>query len=75
MAFRWYGAFYREDWLLAKLAGVLLYIWCGMVALAPRRPRPVRAAAFACALLVFGWIVWVAHTRSIVFPLPGMTAL
>ena len=75
MAIGWYGAFYREDWLVAKLAGVLIYIVCGMVALQPGHPRPVRAVAFAGALLVFGWIVWVAHSRSIVFPLQWTTAL
>lgn len=74
MAIGWHGAFYREEWLMAKLAGVLIYIMCGMVALRPGRDRPVRAAAFAGALLVFGWIVWVAHSRSIVFPLHWITA-
>jgi uncharacterized membrane protein SirB2 len=69
LAIRWYGAFYQEAWLVAKLAAVLIYIVCGMVALRPGHSRPVRAVAFAAALLVFGWIVWVAHTRSIVFPL------
>ena len=68
LALRWYGAFYREEWLVAKLAAVLIYIVCGMVALRPGHSRPVRATALGAALLVFGWIVWVAHTRSIVFP-------
>ncbi|MBI1732000.1 MAG: SirB2 family protein [Gammaproteobacteria bacterium] len=63
-----HGAFFREDWLLAKLAGVLLYIVCGLAALRPGRPRPVRIAAFAVALVVFVWIVSLARTRSIVFP-------
>ena len=68
LAIRGYGAFYREPWLMAKLAAVLIYIVCGMVALRYGRSRPVRATAFAAALLVFAWIVWVAHTRSIVPP-------
>ena len=75
MAIGWYGAFYQQDWLVAKLAGVLIYIVCGMVALRPGHPRPARAAAFAGALLVFGWIVWVAHSRSIVFPLHWINSL
>ena len=74
LAIRWYGAFYREPWLVAKLIAVLIYIVCGMVALRPGRPRPVRATAFAAALLVFAWIVWVAHTRSIVLPWDWMSA-
>ena len=68
LAIRGYGAFHQEAWLMAKLAAVLIYIVCGVVALRPGRSRPVRATAFAAALLVFGWIVWVAHTRTIVFP-------
>jgi len=68
LAIRWYGAFWHQQWLVAKLAAVLIYIVCGMVALRTGYSRPLRAAAFAAALLVFGWIVWVAHTRSIVLP-------
>ena len=68
LAIRGYGAFYREPWLVAKLVAVLIYIGCGRVALRHGRSRPVRAGAFAAALLVFAWIVWVAHTRSIVLP-------
>ena len=68
LAIRWYGAFQHQAWLMAKLAAVLIYIVCGMVALRPGTPGAVRATAFGAALLVFGWIVWVAHTRSIVFP-------
>jgi uncharacterized membrane protein SirB2 len=74
LAIRWYGAFWREAWLVAKLAAVLIYIVCGMVALRHGHSRPVRAAAFAAALLVFGWIVWVAHTRSIVLPWQWISA-
>jgi uncharacterized membrane protein SirB2 len=69
LAIAWHGGLRAGPWLPAKLAGVLLYIALGVVALRPGRPRPVRAAAFVAALCVFAWIVWVAHTRSIVWPM------
>jgi uncharacterized membrane protein SirB2 len=51
-------------WLAAKIAGLLLYIGLGMLALRPGRPPAVRAAAWVAALLVFGWIVAVALTKN-----------
>lgn len=68
MLLTWHGATV-QPWLAAKLIGVVAYIGCGFVALRPGRPLPVRAAAFAAALLIFLWIVSVARTRTIVFPL------
>jgi len=54
----------RAPWLAAKLVGLLLYIALGVVALKPGRPRVVRAAAWVAALVVVGWIVSVAMTKS-----------
>lgn len=51
-------------WLMAKIAGLLVYIALGMVALRPGTPRRVRALAWIAALLVFGYIVSVAITKS-----------
>jgi uncharacterized membrane protein SirB2 len=51
-------------WLGAKIAGLLLYIGLGMLALRPGRPLAVRATAWIAALLVFGWIVSVAITKD-----------
>ena len=51
-------------WLAAKIAGLLLYIGLGMVALRPSRPLAVRVAAWLAALLCFGWIVSVALSKS-----------
>lgn len=57
-------------WLQAKIAGLLVYILLGSLALRPDRPggasRPaaVRAAAWIGALLVFGYIVSVAMTKD-----------
>jgi uncharacterized membrane protein SirB2 len=58
-------------WLAAKIAGLLLYIGLGMLALRPGRPVAVRATAWAAALLVFGWIVSVAITKD---PYAGLRA-
>ncbi len=51
-------------WLAAKIAGLLAYIGLGMVALKPSRPRALRAAAWAAALLCFAQIVAVAITKQ-----------
>jgi uncharacterized membrane protein SirB2 len=54
----------EAPWLMAKIIGLLLYIGLGMVALRPGRSRSVRAAAWVGALLMFGYIVSVAVTKS-----------
>ena len=54
-------------WLTAKVAGLLLYIGLGMVALKRGRTRPERIAAWLAAQAVFFYIVAVALTRN---PLP-----
>lgn len=51
-------------WLAAKIAGLLVYIALGMLALRPGRPMGVRVAAWTGALLVFGWMVAVAITKD-----------
>lgn len=51
-------------WLAAKIAGLLLYIALGMVALRAGRPLALRVGAWLAALLVFGWIVSVALTKD-----------
>ena len=54
----------NAPWLMAKIAGLLLYIGLGLLALRPGRPLPLRIAAWAAALAVFGWIVSVAITKQ-----------
>jgi uncharacterized membrane protein SirB2 len=54
----------NAPWIAAKIAGLLLYIALGVVALRAGRTRPIRAAAFVAALLTFGWIVSVAITKD-----------
>lgn len=51
-------------WLAAKIAGLLLYIGLGMLALRPGRPLALRATAWVAALAVVGWIVAVAITKD-----------
>jgi uncharacterized membrane protein SirB2 len=51
-------------WLVAKIAGLLLYIGLGMLALRPGRPLALRIGAWLAALLCFGWIVSVALTKN-----------
>src|SRR5262245_26103348 len=51
-------------WLVAKIIGLVLYIGLGMVALRPGTIGPVRAAAFAAALITFAYIVSVAISKD-----------
>lgn len=51
-------------WLGTKILALLLYIALGMVALNPKRPVHLRAAAWLAALASFGYIVCVALTKS-----------
>lgn len=56
-----------HGWLTAKLAGLVLYILLGLMALRPGRTKRVRAAAWIAAQVVFGYIVAVALSHN---PLP-----
>jgi uncharacterized membrane protein SirB2 len=62
----------NAPWLLAKILGLVLYVGLGVVALRPQRPPAVRATAWGLALLVAGWIVSVAITKT---PLGLLAAL
>lgn len=54
----------EAPWLAAKLVALVVYIGMGMLALRPGRARRLRVVAWLAALLVFGYIVAVAVTRS-----------
>jgi uncharacterized membrane protein SirB2 len=54
-----------EPWLTAKVAGLVLYIVLGMVALKYGSTRRVRMGAWIVAQAVFLYIVAVALTRSV----------
>jgi uncharacterized membrane protein SirB2 len=56
-----------NDWLTAKVAGLMVYIGLGIVALKRGRKRGTRIAAWIAAQAVFFYIVAVAITRQ---PLP-----
>ena len=53
-----------NDWLTAKLVGLLLYIGCGTMALKRARTRRRRAGFFVAALAAFAYVVSVAITRQ-----------
>ncbi len=58
-----------HGWLTAKVAGLIVYIGVGMLALRFGRTTSVRVAAWLAAQLVFFYIVAVALTRN---PLPWL---
>jgi uncharacterized membrane protein SirB2 len=51
-------------WLLAKIAGLVVYIVLGAIALRRGRTRRVRIAAWLAAMATFGYIVSVAITKN-----------
>ena len=53
-----------RGWLAAKVAGLLVYIALGTIALKRGRTRSIRLAAFIGALATFGYIVSVAIAKS-----------
>jgi len=54
----------RSPWLLAKLAGLVVYIVLGTIALRRGRTRQVRLVAFVGALSAFAYIVGAAVSKS-----------
>jgi len=54
----------RSPWLLAKLAGLVVYIVLGAIALRRGRTRQIRMVAFVGALSAFAYIVGVAVSKS-----------
>ncbi len=54
----------QDSWLTAKVAGLLVYIGLGMVAMRFGKTRQIRIAAWVAAETVFFYIVLVALTKS-----------
>jgi uncharacterized membrane protein SirB2 len=52
-----------HGWLTVKVGLLAVYIVLGVLAFRQGRPRHVRLACFAAALLVFGFIVSVARAH------------
>jgi uncharacterized membrane protein SirB2 len=69
----WVGGFrpLEVPWLEAKLAGLVVYILAGTIALRRGRTANVRHAAFAVALASYLYIVSVAFTKNPLGPLAG----
>ncbi len=57
----------KDPWLGAKVAGLVLYIGFGMIALKHGKTRKIKVSALIAAHIVFFYIVLVALTKS---PLP-----
>jgi uncharacterized membrane protein SirB2 len=67
----------NAPWLMAKIAGLLVYIALGVVALRPGRSPRLRLAAWLGALAVVGWIASVAvtkHPLGLLDPLLGRSS-
>lgn len=56
-----------QNWLTAKVVGLLVYILCGTMALKHAKGVAARTLFFVAALTIYGYIVSVALTRN---PLP-----
>ena len=54
----------KAPWLSAKIAGLVLYVALGVIALRPGLSIAVRTAAWFGALAVVAWIASVAITKS-----------
>lgn len=54
------------DWLVAKIALLVVYIVLGTLALKPRFGPGVRVPAFVAAVAVFAWIVVIARAHALV---------
>jgi uncharacterized membrane protein SirB2 len=54
-----------ENWLTAKVVALLVYISLGFVAMRFGKTKRVRITTWALAILVFGYIVAVALSRSV----------
>jgi uncharacterized membrane protein SirB2 len=53
-----------QNWLTAKVVGLIVYVVLGAMALRRGKTKAARAAYFVAALLVFGYIVSVAMARN-----------
>lgn len=55
---------FSQSWLLAKFAGLILYILFGSIALRRGSTRSIRALAFVAALSAYVYVVGVALAKS-----------
>jgi uncharacterized membrane protein SirB2 len=55
----------QNHWLLAKFAGLIVYIVLGVFALRLGRTPQIKAIAFVAAVSVYAYVVGVALTKSV----------
>ncbi len=55
---------WAEAWLIAKFAGLFVYVLLGTIALRRGRTREIRQVAFVGAIAVFAYVVGVALSKS-----------
>lgn len=55
---------FSEPWLVAKFAGLILYIVLGTIAIKRGSTMQIRVVAFVSAVAVFAYIAGVALTKS-----------
>lgn len=53
-----------SGWLTAKVIGLLLYIFLGLVTLRFAKTQPIRLLSFILAIVVFAYIATVARTHN-----------
>jgi len=53
-----------DGWLTAKVIGLLLYIFLGLVTLRFAKTQPIRLLAFILAIVVFAYIATVARSHN-----------
>lgn len=56
----------QQDWLQAKIIGLIVYILFGLIALRFGRTQRSRTVAFFAAISVFAYIVGVARSKSVI---------
>lgn len=55
---------FEQNWLTAKLIGLVVYVMLGTVALKRGRTRQIRAVALILAVLAYAYVVNAALSRS-----------
>jgi uncharacterized membrane protein SirB2 len=53
-----------QPWLMTKIIALLVYVGLGLVALRFGRSKGIRALAWLLGMVVFGYIVAVAMSKS-----------
>lgn len=57
----------EQSWLAAKIILLILYIFLGLVTLRIAKTRQSRVLAYIAAIVVFGYILAIAESKSLVF--------